>query len=107
MSRAGSLEASVRAGLRELEPIDVRDRATADLAVLYAQRIDEASSGSFDSWGDKQRDPVAELGPKLLQALIQLGMTPAARKSIVEPKAAPARSPLDELRERRAARTSG
>jgi hypothetical protein len=98
---------SVRAGLAELEPLDVRDRATADLALLYAKRIDAAASGTFDDWGDKQRDPVAELGPKLLACLVQLGMTPAARKNVVGDKPAkkPA-NPLDELRARRAARTA-
>ena len=94
-----SLVESVRAGLAALEPIDVRDRATADLAIKYAQGIDDASD-----WGDRQRDPLAELGPKLLACLVQLGMTPAARKSVIEAKPAAAKSPLDELRERRAAR---
>src|SRR5690349_3187052 len=89
-----SLTESVEAGLAELEPLDVRDRATAELALKYAKGIDEP----FD-WGDRQRDPLAELGPKLLQALTALGMTPAARKSIVVDQPAPApRNPLDELR---------
>lgn len=93
---------SVRAGLRELGDLDPRDQAAADLAVLYAKGIDEP----FD-WGDKQRDPLAELGPKLLQVLVQLGLTPAARKGIVGDKPAekPA-NPLDELHKRRAARGS-
>jgi hypothetical protein len=94
-----SLVDSVRAGLDELEPIDIRDRAVADLALKYAEGIDDAAD-----WQDRQRDPLAELGPKLLAALQQLGMTPAARKSLVEPKTEPKRSPLDELRARRAAR---
>ena len=96
---------SVRAGLAALEPIDVRDRATADLAVLYAERIDATAGGTFDDWGDKQRDPLAELGPKLLQCLIQLGLTPAARKGIVgAPAAEKPPNPLDELRAKRAER---
>jgi len=91
---------SVKAGLAELEPLDVRDRAAADLAIKYAQGIEEP----FD-WGDKQRDPLAELGPKLLAALTALGMTPASRKGIAAavPAEKPA-NPLDELRQRRAAR---
>ena len=95
-----SLVDSVRGGLAALEPIDIRDRATADLALAYAAGIDEP----FD-WGDKQRDPLAELGPKLLACLTALGMTPAARKTIVGDKPAekPA-NPLDELRKRREAR---
>jgi hypothetical protein len=95
-----SLVESVRAGLAELEPIDVRDRAVADLALRYAEHIDDDAD-----WADKLRDPLAELGPKLLAALTALGMTPAARKGIVGDKPdAPKASPLDELRARRAAR---
>lgn len=95
---AVSLVESVRAGLAELEPLDVRDRAAADLAIKYAEAIDNRD------WSDKLRDPLAELGPKLLAALTALGMTPAARKAAVEPKTEVKRSPLDELRKRREAR---
>jgi hypothetical protein len=63
-----SLSDSVTTGLAELGDIDPRDQAAADLALLYAQRIDDAT--------DKQRDPLAELGPKLLHALQQLGKRP-------------------------------
>lgn len=99
-----SLVDSVRAGLAELEPLDVRDRACADLALLYAQHLDDDAG-----WADKLRDPLAELGPKLLAALAALGMTPAARKGIVTDKSEQEakRSPLDELRARRAERTAG
>jgi hypothetical protein len=97
-----SLQDSVRAGLAQLEPIDDRDRATADLALAYAKGIDDASD-----WSDKQRDPLAELGPKLLAALTALRMTPAARAAAVKADAAePVRSPLDELRAKRAARAT-
>ncbi len=99
-----SLLDAVRAGIAELEPLDVRDRAVADLALLYAEHIDDV-----DDWADKLRDPLAELGPKLLAALTSLQMTPAARAALTK---APAdadrrRSPLDELRERRRARIDG
>ena len=94
-----SLVDSVRAGLTELEPLDVRDRAAAELALLYAEHIDDQSD-----WSDKQRDPLAELGPKLLTALTALGMTPAARKAAVQASQEAKRSPLDELRAKRAAR---
>lgn len=93
---------SVRAGLAELEPLDPRDQATADLAILYAQHIDNDAN-----WADKLRDPLAELGPKLLGALAALGMTPAARKNIAgdaKTTEVAKRNPLDELRERRAGR---
>lgn len=94
-----SLVDSVRAGLAELEPLDIRDRATADLALLYAARIDDTAD-----WSDKQRDPLAELGPKLLACLTALGMTPAARKAATTTPQETKRSPLDELRAKRAAR---
>ena len=98
-----SLYASVAAGLAELEPIDVRDRATADLALLYAQHLDDD-----EDWRDRQRDPLAELGPKLLAALTALQMTPAARKAVMaSPEPVKPRSPLDELRAKRAARDAG
>lgn len=96
-----SLVDSVRAGLAALEPIDVRDRAMADLAVLLAERIVDHAE-----WADKQRDPLSELATKLMQALDRLGMNPAARKTVIEAKPAAAKSPLDELRERRAARVA-
>ena len=105
-----SLVDSVRAGLAAADQAlarNVRDQACADLALLYATRIDAAAAGDVGDWGDKQRDPVAELGPKLLACLTALGMTPAARKAVLGDK--PAEKPtnlLDELRERRAARTA-
>jgi len=99
-----SLAAAVRAGIAALGELDPRDHAAAALAVQYAEHIDDPQD-----WGDVQRDPLAELGPKLLAALTALGMTPAARKGIVATAKdeAPKRSPLDELREKRAARGAG
>ena len=99
-----SLADDVRAGLRELGELDARDRAVAALAVKYAEGIDDPLD-----WGDVQRDPLAELGPKLLACLKELGMTPAARKALVADAPAPEkpRSKLDELHARRAARASG
>jgi hypothetical protein len=97
-----SLTESVRLGLATLAPLDDRDRAVADLAIRYAKGIDEDSG-----WADKQRDPLAELGPKLLQCLAALGMTPAARRSLVGDKPAEKPSnPLDELLAKRAARSA-
>ena len=98
-----ALVESVTAGLAELEPLDVRDRAIADLALKYAAAIDDD-----EGWKDRLRDPLAELGPKLLAALTSLQMTPAARSAVVKgAKAdAPKRSPLDELRAKREARGS-
>lgn len=100
-----SLADAVRVGIAELGDLDPRDRAVAALAVQYAEHIDDPID-----WGDVQRDPLAELGPKLLAALRELGLTPAARKGIVGDAPAPAAKPkskLDELHARRAARVSG
>lgn len=108
-----SLADDVRAGLAELGELDPRDRAVATLAVTYAERIDDALAfdasterGRPDGWQDTQRDPLAELGPKLLAALKELGMTPAARKALIADATPPVKptSKLDELLARRAAR---
>ena len=95
------LKDSVQAGLDQLEPLDVRDRAAADLALLYAAHLDD-----IGEWADKLRDTLAELGPKLLAALTALQMTPAARKAVMAgaAEATPPSSPLDELRAKRKAR---
>lgn len=95
-----SLYSSVAAGLAELEPLDTRDRAVADLALKYAAAIDDP-----EAWADKQRDPLAELGAKLLTALTALQMTPAARASAMKAAPGPSASPLDELRRKRAERS--
>ena len=96
-----SLADAVRAGLAELGDLDPRDQACAALAVQYAEHIDDPQD-----WGDVQRDPLAELGPKLLAALTALGMTPAARKGITATASAAEKpqSKLDELRAARAKR---
>ena len=94
-----SLYTSVLAGLRELEPIDARDQACADLALAYAKGIDDPAE-----WIDKQRDPLAELGSKLLACLQQLQMTPAARKAVMGAAPASTGNPLDELKRKRAER---
>jgi hypothetical protein len=83
-SVAGSL-----AGLAE----DPRDAAARDLAILYAAKIDETPGALFD------------LGPKLLASLDALGLTPRSRSAGGKtPDTGPVRNPLDELRDRRAAR---
>lgn len=91
-----SLYTSVLMGLRELEPIDPRDQATADLALAYAKGIDDSAD-----WQDRQRDPLAELGSKLLACLVQLHMTPAARKAIEKSAQGAPANPLDELKAKR------
>lgn len=80
-----------------LEGLTLRqcDNAAAELALTYADQIDEG--------GD-----IGRLGPPLLAALEALGMTPRARAALIKKGEADGprqRSPLDELRERRERRT--
>lgn len=72
------------------------DHAAAELAMVYALRIDDG-------------EPVEKLGPPLLAALEALGMTPRARAALVRKGESdvPQRSPLDELRARREQRATG
>lgn len=74
-----------------------QDAAVIQLARRYAAAIDENPSATV----------LEKIGPKLLAALIELGATPAARKTkqtgpadVVDPT----RAAMDELRARRAAR---
>lgn len=86
-----SLQESVQDALNA-KPIEPRDKAVADLALTYATQVDEGG-------------PLEKLGPPLLAALEALGMSPRARAAATrggKPDDAERKSPLDELRERRA-----
>jgi hypothetical protein len=73
-------------------PTTPADAATVALARRYAALIDDE--------GD-----LVKVGPALLAALVQLGMTPKARSAVTGGGAPDAgRTKLDELRARRAAR---
>jgi hypothetical protein len=92
-----ALFGTVRAALAEaLDAVDLTrgDHAAVVLAEKYAHEI--------DSGGD-----LVKLGPPYLAALVQLGMTPAARKAITKNGSddGPRRNPLDELVAKRAARS--
>lgn len=87
-----SLSESVATSLAGIEQ-DPRDAAVRDLVVMYAKKIDEKPGSVFD------------LGPKLLAGLEALGLTPRARSAGGKlPDTRAADNPLDELRNRRAAR---
>lgn len=77
------------------EPPEARDEAAAGLALTYAQAIDEG--------GD-----LSKLGPPLLAALESLLLSPraraAAKKAVTSDK--PPANPLDQLAERRRARST-
>lgn len=98
MTVADSFTASVRNSIASAgAQITDMDAVGVNLALHYAAELDRG--------GD-----LAKLGPALLTALVQLGLTPKARASAVgrdgkvDDGGSAARSPLDELRARRAAR---
>lgn len=123
------LQTKVRSSLRALK-VAPRDRAAAELACTYAGLIDEAAAAA------KYRDPLetihqclpddpqvtaayhkiadalarhsvaSDLGPKLLAALAQLGLTPASRGTAKGAPDATVVTKVDELRDRRARRDS-
>lgn len=96
-----NLEEAVRAALLELD-LSKRDWGAARLAVAYARAIDQRSCPECAS----KRAVLDELGPKLLTVLDALLLTPKSRA--VRAKGGvtdePVKSPLDELRAKRAAR---
>lgn len=86
------LERVVAEALKHVE-VTPADKAATELALVYAKEIDLGLD-------------IPKLGPALLACLAALGMTPAARNALVKGGSGePAPSPLDELRDRRAART--
>lgn len=92
-----SLADAVTAALGSLENKD-RDRGVVRLASVYAEAID----------GDPSQ--LVKLGPGLLAVLDALALTPRSRAALLGKgveSGTPARSRLDELRERRRARVDG
>jgi len=88
----------------ELQP---SDGATVELARRYADAIDEAERKAEDPEYEGP-DGLKEYGPKLLQALDALGLTPKARRTAAAGGRKPeggtrgaVRNPVDEIRERR------
>ena len=91
----GPLERAVFNALKDVQ-LKPRDKAAAQLALVYARRIDDDA-------------PLVKLGPLMLAVLESLGMTPRARVALLKgnddgPKPA---NPLDELRQRRERRNVG
>lgn len=90
-----SLESAVTAALAvDGGPVTERDKATVELALAYARDL--------DAGGD-----ITKVGPHLLAALDALLLTPRSRAAALRkgtPGEAASRSPLDELRARRARR---
>lgn len=88
------IAAAVRKAIGSLD-LAPTDQGTAQLAVTYAKAIDDG--------GDLDR-----LGPQLLAVLESLLLSPRARAAVVKggKTDVPTGSPLDELRQRRAARAN-
>jgi hypothetical protein len=76
------------------------DRAMVDLAIRYAERIEEAAAEG----GDQSFKMVGWLGPHLANTLKSLGGAPAERKALGVEKAVKGR--LAELRAARDERAS-
>jgi hypothetical protein len=86
-SQGMGLRESVQASVSAIA--DPQDQAAIDLALAYADAIDEGAA-------------LDKLGPALLVALEALGLTPRARKAVKSDGQQPAANPLDALAERRA-----
>lgn len=111
MRKHGNIELALLAALRKAQ-IQATDAAVVALAKQYARTLD-APMALMDVGGGPAADMamagvLAQVGAAFRLTLVELGLTPKARASIVKDKpAAPAgRSPLDELRARRANRTA-
>lgn len=107
--------------------IEPKDEATAELARHYAGLIDNAAphakyAEALEWLRERQTNirtekfrllietalsehsSASDFGPKLLATLTALGMTPAAAGTVATPVNTGPKSPLDELRDRRAAK---
>jgi hypothetical protein len=85
---AHRLTTALNRALRDVVPAEA-DAALVALGRHYARLIDE------------DEDRTARLGPRLLDVLVELRMTPRARASVLQGAAGDGSSKLDELRTRR------
>lgn len=120
------LQTATRRAIRQVD-LDPRDVAAAELALEYARQIDAAHQVRASlvkvlreveeldvdvhdrllplATRIEQVHVVGLLGPKLLGALVELGLSPRTRASLMRgAQRGSRRSPLDEIRARRAAR---
>jgi hypothetical protein len=94
MTATTKIGPSLQEALKASPPAE-RDAAAVQLAIRYAELIDQAA-GKLEEAGT-----LAELGPKLLACLNALGMTVAGRGvKIGQPNAPAGVTKLDELRGR-------
>jgi len=95
-----SLVDSVTTATASMHWLGDTDRAMVDLAIRYAERIEEAAAEG----GDQSFKMVGWLGPHLANTLKSLGGAPAERKALGVEKAVKGR--LAELRAARDERAS-
>jgi len=95
-----SLVESVSSAVEAMHWLTESDRAMVDLALRYAQRIEEAAAEG----GDQSYKMVGWLGPHLANTLKSLGGAPAERKALGVERAVKGR--LAELRAAREDRAS-
>jgi hypothetical protein len=87
-----SLVESVTGAVKAMHWLTESDQAMVDLAIRYAQRIEEAATEG----GDQSFKMVGWLGPHLANTLKSLGGAPAERKALGVERAVKGR--LAELR---------
>lgn len=90
---------SVNAAIGAMPWLTPADQATVDLALRYANQIEEAAENGSPAQRDKM---LGWLGPHLSGLLKTLGGTPAERRAL-NVETAPVKSRLAELRELRGA----
>ena len=94
--RTPNLVSSVRKTVKSMHWLTDADQAAVDLAIRYAQQIEDAAQSDN---AHERTKMLGWLGPNLLSTLKALGGTPAERKALgVELEAVDA---LAELRARR------
>lgn len=74
-----NLPSAVRRSIRAATTVTDADRALSALALRQAEVIQDAADSGDD---DRLDRVVARVGPHLLTTLAELGLTPAARKSL-------------------------
>ncbi len=88
MARSGQVAMALGRALKQVTLAREDDAAVA-LARSYARALDADPAA------------LAKVGHRFLEVLVELGMTPKARASVMKGGTPPAKSTLDELRERR------
>lgn len=78
-----------------------RDQAVRDLALIYAQQIDNMHKRCSECECQGGAD-LTKIGPALLAALEALQLSPRARKAVTPVAGRVVTKPLNELAERRA-----